>query len=464
MRFDDPNWSEQPEKQEQSALPPTGDLTPAAEPDDASSVSTQTGAPTAEKDRRRARIFTQIVITLACMALAFLGGWFSHEAYTNSFFSPGSQSAQYSGLFQQAWNLVDQNYVDRKAVNYQKMSYDAIRAMLADLGDTGHTRFLTPQDVKAENQQLSGTFAGIGIYIQQDPKTKDISVVSTIDGAPAQKAGLQHGDIIIAVDGKNTVGMDENTLQPLIEGPAGSQVTITVRRPSTGKILNFKITRATIQVPNVTMHYIPQDHIAHIQIVQFASGVSDQLKATILEAKKEGATKIILDLRNNPGGYLQEAINTASEFMASGTVLIEQDSSGNQTKYAVTGQPVDTSIPMIVLVNQNTASAAEIVSGALQDNGRSLVLGTKTFGTGTVLQEFDLSDGSAILLGTSEWLTPKGHFIRTDKITPNIVVPLDPNATILTPDLETQSNMTLAQIMKSGDAQLIAAIKYLDSH
>lgn len=401
-------------------------------------------------------------MTLACMALAFLGGWFSHQAYTTSFFSPNSQSQQYSGLIQQAWKVVDQNYVDRKAVNYQKMSYDAIRAMLTDLGDTGHTRFLTPQDVKAENQQLSGTFAGIGIYIQQDPKTKDISVVSTIDGAPAQKAGLQHGDIIIAVNGKNVVGMDEANLQPLIEGPAGSQVSITVRRPSTGKVLTFTIKRATIQVPNVTMHYIPEAHIADIQIVQFASGVSDQLKATIIQAKKEGATKIILDLRNNPGGYLQEAINTASEFMASGTVLIEQDSSGHQTKYSVTGQPVDTAIPMIVLVNQNTASAAEIVSGALQDNGRSLVMGTKTFGTGTVLQEFDLSDGSAILLGTSEWLTPKGHFIRTDKITPNIVVPLDPNATILTPDVESQANMTLAQIMKSGDAQLIAAIQYLE--
>lgn len=461
MRFDDSNWFEQPDNQpQQSPLPPAGDSAPATEPEDATAILAPSG-PT-EKDLRRTRILTQVVITLACMALAFLGGWFAHQAYTSSFFSPNSQSQQYSALIQQAWNVVDQNYVDRKAVNYQKMSYDAIRAMLTDLGDTGHTRFLTPQDVKAENQQLSGTFAGIGIYIQQDPKTKDISVVSTIDGAPAQKAGLKHGDVIIAVNGKNVVGMDEAALQPLIEGPAGTQVSITIRRPSTGKVLTFKITRATIQVPNVTMHYIPEAHIADIQIVQFASGVSDQLKASIIQAKKEGATKIILDLRNNPGGYLQEAINTASEFMASGTVLIEQDSSGRQTKYNVTGQPVDTAIPMIVLVNQNTASAAEIVSGALQDNGRSLVMGTKTFGTGTVLQEFDLSDGSAILLGTSEWLTPKGHFIRTDKITPNIVVPLDPNATILTPDVANQANMSLAQILKSGDAQLIAAIQYLE--
>lgn len=462
MRFDDPYGFEQPDNNEQPPLPPGQGQALPTEADESANTPVQPAL--SEKELRRRRVLMQVIITLACMILAFFGGWFAHQAYTSSFFSPNAQSQKYAAIFQQAWNTVDQNYVDRSSVNYQKMSYDAIRAMLQDLGDTGHTRFLTPQEVKSEQQQLSGTFAGIGVYIQQDSKTKNISIVSTIPGAPAEKAGLKAGDIIIEVNGKNVVGMNESDMQPLIEGPAGTTVTIVVRRPSTGKVLTFTMKRATIQVPNVTMHYIPETHIAQIQIVQFSTGVSDQLKTAIQQAKKEGATKIILDLRNNPGGYLQEAINTASEFMASGTVLIEQDSSGHQQKYQVTGQPVDTSIPMLVLVNGNTASAAEIVSGALQDNGRALVMGTKTFGTGTVLQEYDLSDGSAVLLGVSEWLTPKGHFIRKDKITPNIVVPMDPNVPVLTPDVENQNNMTLAQIMKSGDTQLIAAIKYLESH
>lgn len=460
MKYDDPRWYE-PEKQEQQAFPPEEHIPPAGTTPDGDNDQ---AAPD-EAELRRRRILTQAVMTIAFMAIAFLGGWFSHQAYTSSLFAPSSLSQKYAGLIQQAWSLIDQNYVDRSAIRYQQMSYDAIKTMLGDLGDTGHTRFLTPQEVKAEQQQLSGTFAGVGIYIQQDPKTKDIIISSTIPGAPAQKAGLKRGDMIIEVNGKNVVGMDFSAVQPLIEGPAGTKVAITVRRPATNQVLTFTITRAQIQVPNVVMHYIPENHTAIIQIVQFSSGVSDQLKTAILQAKKDGATRIILDLRNNPGGYLQEAINTASEFMARGTVLIEQDSSGKQTKYQVTGQTVNTGIPMVVLVNQNTASAAEIVSGALQDNGRALIIGTPTFGTGTVLQEYDLSDGSAILLGISEWLTPNGHFIRKDKIQPGagFRIPMDPML-VLTPDVMNQADMTLAQILKSGDVQLIKAIEYLQSH
>lgn len=467
MRYDDPRWYEQPEKHDQQLFPPSAPeqaSTDQPQPQvEAGSFQTVVVEPGAGQGGRR--VLGQIVITLAFMALAFLGGWFAHQAYTTNTLS--SQSQQYLNLFEQAWQVVDKNYVDRKAVNYKQMSYDAIQAMLTELGDTGHTRFLTPQNVQAEQQQLSGTYAGIGVYIQQDAKTKDISVLSTIAGAPAAKAGLKAGDVLTAVNGKSVVGMDFTTqVQPLIEGQAGTIVEITIKRPSTGQTLTFKITREQIQVPNVLIHYIPQDHIAQIQVVQFATGVSDQLKTAILQAKKDGATRIILDLRNNPGGYLQEAINTASEFMASGTVLIEQDSSGKQTKYQVTGQTVDTKIPMVVLVNNNTASAAEIVSGALQDNGRALIMGTTTYGTGTVLQEFDLSDGSAILLGVDEWLTPKGQFIRGHGITPNTgyTVKMDANAVILTPDIEDQNNMTLEQIMKSSDVQLIAAINYLQSH
>ena len=477
--YDDPRWYEQPEQPQQNDSNPSP--TPVQgqnaspygqwglnsnELDQQNQVIRQLSAdPAANKGHRGRRLFGQIIVVATLMCIAFLAGWFSHQAYSSRYFDQGNPSKSYQNLFDQAWNLVDQNYVDRKAINYKQMSYQAIQAMLSVLGDTGHTRFLTPQDVQSEKQQLSGTFVGIGIYLKQDSKTKDVIITGTIAGSPAAKAGFKSGDIITAINGTSVVGKGIDAVHTLITGPEGTSVSITVKRLSTNQTLTIKVMREQITVQNVVMHYISQDHIADIQIVEFSDGVSGQLKDALTQAKRLGAKKIILDLRDNPGGYLQEAINTASEFMDSNkTVLIEQDSSGGRKSDTVTGQVVDTTDPIVVLVNHNTASAAEIVSGALKDNHRATVIGTTTFGTGTVLNEFDLSDGSAILLGTSEWLTPNGQFIRDKGISPNTVVNLSPNINELTPDIENQQNMNEQQILASGDAQLVTAIKYLEGH
>lgn len=476
--YDDPQWYEQePEQQHsnsrldeqatsnQSSYDNSYAPLPTSRADnDASSEQRRsTQNPPLETKQRIQRAVRHIALLATLIIIAFLGGWFSHQAFANSF-DPSTPSRSYANLLQQAWTIVDQNYVDRKAIDYKQMSYQAISAMLAVLHDKGHTRFLTPDDVKNENQSLSGTFTGIGIYLSQDKTTKQIIITSTIPGSPAEKAGFKHGDSIVAVNGVSTVGKDIADISSLIHGKAGTSVSITVQRPPTNQRLTIRVTRAEIKVQNVIMHYIAKDHIADIQIVQFADGVSSQLKDAILQAKKQGATRIILDLRDDPGGYLNEAINTASEFIKTGNVLLEQDSSGQRTPFAVTGNTVDTTAPIVVLVNANTASAAEIVSGALKDNHRAVIMGEKTFGTGTVLQEFPLSDGSAVLLGTQEWLTPAGNFIRDKGITPNISVPLGANTTILTPPTENAANMTEQQILSSGDTQLVAAIHYLEMH
>ena len=473
--YDDPRWYEQQpvqnESNEVSSQPPAysevGSL-PRYQMPDNGLVTRQRMGPNPpqffpEPGRRRLRGFGRSVLLVALLLIAFVGGWLANQAYSNSF-NLSNQSQSYSNLIQQAWTIVDQHYVDRKAVNYKEMSYKAIQAMLDVLHDKGHTRFLTPQDVQTENQQLSGTFTGIGIYIHQDQKTKQIIITAPIPDSPAEKAGFKHGDIIVAVNGVSTAGKDIAGVSALIQGKAGTSVSVTVQRPSTQQTLTIKVVRAEINVPSVLMHYIAQDHIADIQMVQFSSGVANQLKNAINQAKKQGATRIILDLRENPGGYLSEAVDTASEFLKSGNVLLEQDSTGNRTPYAVTGDTVDTTDPMVVLVNGDTASAAEIVSGALQDNHRAIIIGEKTFGTGTVLEEFSLSDGSAVLLGTHEWLTPDGHFIRDLGISPNIQVKLNSNVSPLTPTDENSSNMSEQQILSSGDVQLVAAIHYLEKH
>lgn len=400
-------------------------------------------------------------LLIALLVLTFLSGWFGHLAFTN-FFNSQNQSQFYAQLIQQAWTDIDQNYVDRKALNYQQMSYQAISAMLNGLGDNKHTRFLTPVDVQTLRQDLSGTYTGIGAYLRQDPTTKKIIITSTIPGSPAEKAGLQRGDIIVAVNGVSIAGKDFATVHSLIHAAASKGVTILVQRPSTQQTLSIRATGPEVTEPNVIFHYIAEDHIAHIQIIQLADGISSQLKDALSEAKRLGATSLILDLRDDPGGYVQEAINIASEFMAHGNVLFVQNSTGQKTPYPVSGNPVNASIPMVVLVNKNTASAAEMLAGALQENNRAILLGTTTIGAGTVLQEFDLPDGSAMLLATGDWLTPKGHFIQDLGLTPTINVMA--NSIPLTANDENVEHLTEQQILSGGDAQMAAAIQYLEVH
>ncbi len=398
----------------------------------------------------------------ALVILAFFGGWFSHQFFGGSV-GQSDSSRSYSQLIQQAWDTIDQHYVDRKAVNYKNMAYSAIGSMVDSLHDTGHTRFLTPQQVQSENQQLSGSYKGFGFYLAYDDQKKLVTISSTIPDSPAQKAGFKRGDAIIAIDGQDVKGKDIPTVSSILRSKTAS-TAITVQRVGNEQGVTIKVTPAEIKVQNVVMHYIPESHIAHIQIVQFADGVPDQLKTALTDAKKLGATKIILDLRDNPGGYLQGAIDTASLFVPKGNVLLEQDSSGKQTPIPVTGNTLNTTDTIVILTNNGTASAAEIVTGALHDNGRATVIGTKTFGTGTVLEQYSLSDGSAILLGTQEWLTPKGKFIRDNGIQPDIKVDLDKNANVLTPNDENAGNLTEQQIIASKDAQLNAAIQYLKTH
>lgn len=468
-RYDDPQWyEEQPTEPAQQKSVPIDDFAQhpyPSYPESGSQAPTRYVRPLSSGDSRH-RIGqrpSQFIVTVLFVALAFGGGWFSHQLFGNSFDASNS-SRSYSQLFQEAWTDIDQGYVDRKAIDYKAMSYAAIDAMVKSLKDKGHTRFLTPDQVKSQNQALSGELIGIGINLSQDPQTKQLIISSPIPGSPAEKAGLQHGDVILAVNGISTSGKDITGVSQLIKGDAGTSVTLTIQRINVAHPLTIKVKRAKILVPNVLLHYIPEDHIAHIQVIQFSSGISGQLKDAVTKAKGMGATKIILDLRDNPGGFLNEAIDTTSLFVKSGNVLLTQDSSGHRTPMPVTGSSIDTTDAIVILTNENSASAAEIVSGALQDSKRAIIIGEKTFGTGTVLQQISLSDGSALLLGEQEWLTPKGKFIRDNGIQPDVTIPLAANATPLSPNEENTAKLTEQQILHSSDAQLVAAIKYLQHH
>lgn len=412
----------------------------------------------------RNQIIGLLLGAVIIFTLGFAGGWLGHTAKTNGQLPPAS-AQKYAPLIWQTWSDIDTYYVDKGAIDHQKMTYAAIQAMVDSLGDTGHSRFETPAEVQQEHQQLSGNYVGIGVTLQPDPSGQYFEVSVTFPGSPAQDAGLKSGDVITAVNGKSVQNDTEDQLHNLITGPEGSSVTLTIQRPGQDQPFDVTLKRAQVQLPIVTSHYFPETHTGHILIMQFADNTDAMLKQALKDLKNQGMQRLILDLRDNPGGYFDQAISVASEFIPAGNgknVVLVKDSNGKITPQPVQPGGLATDIPLVVLVNGNTASAAEIVTGAIKDNNRGKVIGEHTFGTGTVLQEFDLPDGSALLLGIQEFLTPNGHFIRSGGITPDMVVAM-PNASTaeITPLIENQQNLTAAQALQSGDAQFVAAYQYL---
>ncbi len=361
------------------------------------------------------------------------------------------------GVFWQAWRLVQDNYVDRTAVNAQNLTHGAISGMLDALGDTGHTRFLSAADRKAEEESLAGQFEGIGVEVEV--RDGRVTIVSPLDGSPAQQAGLLSGDVIQKVNGQDEsrAGLDE--ISRMIRGPRGTPVTVTVLRPGAAELLDFTITRQAVKVPDVTWTTVPGERIAHIRVSSFGENTDTQLRSAISDARKAGDSKIILDLRNDPGGILDQAVQVSSEFLQNGNVLLEQDRSGHREPTVVKTGGVATGDPLVVLVNHGTASAAEIVAGALQDQHRATIVGEQTFGTGTVLSEFGLTDGSAVLLGVREWLTPNGRSIRNNGIAPDKVVAAPQSSIPLVPSEE--RSMSPDQLRATSDRQLITAVDAL---
>jgi carboxyl-terminal processing protease len=288
-----------------------------------------------------------------------------------------------------------------------------------------------------------------------------VVIVAPIDGSPAQKAGLRPGDIITRVNGQDITGLPLDQVVAMILGPEGTSVTITIQDPTTNATRDVTMVRARITLQNVVWKQLPGTTVAHVRIVAFSQGVTDDLKKALSDIQNQGLTGIILDLRNDPGGLLDEAIGVTSQFLTSGNVLLEKDAQGQITPVPIEPGGVVPNIPMVVLINEGTASAAEIVAGALQDAQRATLVGETTFGTGTVLNEFPLSDGSVLLLATQEWLTPNGNTIWHQGLKPNVTVALPADVSPLIPSAE--ETMTAADLQNSGDAQLLKALQLLGS-
>jgi len=321
-------------------------------------------------------------------------------------------------IFWEAWNKVMDQYVGTP--DAQKMIYGAISGMVQSLGDP-YSVFMEPGQTKSFLEDLSGEISGIGA--EMDIKDNKLLIVAPLADSPAEKAGLKPRDQVLKINDESTEGMTLEEAVTKIRGEAGSKVTLTIIRAGWDEPQQFVITRAKIKIKSVTWE-IRADNIAYIQINQFGDDTTDLAKQAAQEIKAKSPKAIILDLRNNPGGYLEGAVDVTSLFMPSGVVVKEQYRNGRIDEEKTTLEPTLKDYKLIILINGGSASASEIVAGALQDSGRATLVGEKTFGKGSVQDLEQITGGSTLRLTVAKWLTPKGRAIDQVGIEPNVKVAL----------------------------------------
>jgi carboxyl-terminal processing protease len=321
-------------------------------------------------------------------------------------------------VFWEVWGIIKSEFIgtvpDDKA-----MTYGAIQGVVSMLGDQ-HTHFDDPVRANLQATELDGKFEGIGATVEM--QNGRIVIVTPLKGRPAEKAGLLPGDIVTQIDGKSTEGLSLTEAISRIRGPKGTQVTLTVVRANSPTPIDITITRATIEVEAVTTKKF-DNGIVYLSLSEFTAPASDEVDKALRDLLKDNPKGLIFDLRGNPGGYLNTAITIVSEFISDGVVLSEVDKSGNKRDHrAVTGGRA-TKIPLAVLINKGSASASELVSGAIKDRKRGILIGETTFGKGSVQVSHTLSDKSRFTVTVRHWLTPNGHDIHEKGIDPDIFVP-----------------------------------------
>ena len=360
-------------------------------------------------------------------------------------------------LIRQAWDLLESEYVGARDLDERDLAYGAIEGMTEAVGDTGHTDFMDPEERRSRGDALSGRYVGVGISLLEEPGRVVIDEVFA-DG-PAAAAGLRGGDEILAIDGHPVDANDIDGVFSSIRGQEGTTVGLTLSRPD-GERYEAAVTRAAIEIPAIGWSLVPGSTIADIQIRRFQTGAADELEAALAAARAAGASGLILDLRGNPGGYTGEALGVASLFLAEGVVYRTENGKGEVTDFAVDPEREATDLPLVVLVDEGSASSSEIVAGALKDHERAIVVGEVTFGTGTVLGEYPLTDGSALRIGSVNWLTPSGTLIWHEGITPDEIVALPDGSRPLRPDR--LATLMPDDLAASGDTQLRRAIDILE--
>jgi len=344
-------------------------------------------------------------------------------------------------VMDQAWQIVFRDYLDTtgkytpeqwrklrrdllaKSYGNTKESYEAIRGMLGTLDDP-YTRFMDPREFKEMQIDTSGELSGVGIQLSLDKDSKELVVVSPIDGSPASRAGVLPKDVIVSIDGKTTKGMTTEDAVKLIRGQSGTSVTLVMRRKN--QLLTVPLTRERIELHAVE-HQINTSpdgvKVGYIRLKQFNANATKDMRAALKDLEAKGVQGYVLDLRSNPGGLLVASVEIARQWLDEGVIVSTRTRDGIQDVKRANGRAL-TKAPLVILVNEGSASASEILSGALQDNKRGLLVGQKTFGKGLVQSVRGLSDGSGMTVTIAKYLTPSGRDIHKHGISPDVSVKL----------------------------------------
>jgi carboxyl-terminal processing protease len=328
-------------------------------------------------------------------------------------------------LFDEVWEIVAREF-DGQVPTEQERIYAAIEGSLATLDDQ-YTRFFRPEVAARMRENLSGAVEGIGAFVRQTDEG-DIEIVRPIPGQPAEQAGIRPGDIIIGVDGEDIRGQSLDEVISKVRGPRGSEVTLTIERADAAEPLQFTIVRTRFEVPTIEAQMINDEaagDIAYIRLSSFSANAESQLTEALENLLAQNPNGLIFDLRDNPGGFLDQSIAVADLFLTSGIILFERNQVGLDQTFTADPGDIAESIPMVVLINAGSASAAEIVAGAIQDNGRAVLIGETTFGKGSVQRSRQLSDGSELRVTFARWFTPNNRTIDDQGISPDILVETD---------------------------------------
>lgn len=369
--------------------------------------------------------------------------------FTNNLKQSASDSQIDFDLFWQTWSELENRFVDKKKLDNGEMYYGAIKGMVSSLEDP-YTFFLTPEENQQSKDDLGGKFEGIGAELGME--AEQIIIVAPLKNSPAQAAGLRAGDIILEVDGAKTINWTLQKAVSKIRGKRGTEVVLGIYRPETEEELDIKIIRDTIKVDSVELEY--EDEVAILRLNRFGDNTNDQWDKAVSEISgkyQDGEIKaMVLDLRDNPGGYLAGSIYIAGEFLPRGSeVVTQQSTDGNDEVYKVDRDGKLLEIPLATLINKGSASASEIVSGALQHYKRTKIIGEQSFGKGSVQEAIDLEDGAGLHVTVAKWILPNGKWINSTGIKPDITVKNEiPQGSTLTRELDAQLDRAIQEVVK----------------